>query len=107
MNTSTLNATLVTILNTIWPFVLAGAIIVTFIAVVMTGFEIIMNRKDDDKRSEALKSLIYVAIGTIFIVGALFITNVILGMAGDITDSLEQNQASATNDNSSLDNLLE
>ncbi len=55
----------------------------------MTGFEIIMNRKDDAKRKDALKSLIYVAIGTIFIVGSLFITNLIFGVATDVSDSLQ------------------
>lgn len=88
----TLNNTLVTILNTIWPLVLAAAIIVTFVAIVMTGFEIIMNRKDDSKRKDALKSLIYVAIGTIFIVGSLFITNLIFGVADDIAVSLQEGE---------------
>ena len=92
MNNQSLNSALIDILGVIWPFVLAGAILVTFIAVVMTGFEIIMNRKDESKRKEALKSLIYIAIGTIFIVGSLFITNVILGMAGDVASNLQSGQ---------------
>lgn len=89
MSSATLNGTIVTILNTIWPLVLAAAIIVTFIAIIMTGFEIIMNRKDDAKRKDALRSLIYVAIGTIFIVGSLFITNLIFGVADDVAGSLQ------------------
>lgn len=96
MSSATLNNTIVTILNTAWPIVLAVAIIVTFIAIIMTGFEIIMNRKDDAKRKEALKSLIYVAIGTIFIVGSLFITNLIFGVAGDVAGSLQGSNTVST-----------
>lgn len=98
MSGMTLNSTLVTILNTIWPLVLAAAIIVTFVAIVMTGFEIIMNRKDDAKRKDALKSLIYVAIGTIFIVGSLFVTNLIFGVADDVAASLQGEQYTQVNE---------
>ncbi|MCQ2976611.1 MAG: hypothetical protein MJ232_01170 [archaeon] len=93
---SSLNNTLVTILNTIWPLVLAAAIIVTFVAIITTGFEIIMNRKDDGKRKDALMSLLYVAIGTIFIVGSLFITNLIFGVADDIAGSLQEGTVNQT-----------
>lgn len=102
MSTQTLNTTLVQIISAIWPFVLAGAMIVTLIAIVMTGFEIIVNRKDSDKRKEALKSLIYVALGTLIVVGSLFITKVILGMADDVTANLQSGQLESSTSASDL-----
>lgn len=102
MSTQTLNATLVQIISAIWPFVLAGAMIITLIAIIMTGFEIIVHRKDSDKRKEALKSLIFVALGTLIVVGSLFITKVILGMADDVAGNLQSGQVSSSTSASDL-----
>ncbi len=89
-----LNTTITTILESIWPFVLTGALLVVFGSVLAIGFELIVHRKDDEKRKESLQSLIYVAIGAVVIVGALFITNTILGVANDFTDTLESQTVS-------------
>lgn len=91
-----INGMIITLLDKILPYIFAGAIIVTFIAIVMTGFEIILNRKDEDKRKEALKSLIFVAVGTIFIVGSVFLTNVILKVATDVTNTMQTGEATMT-----------
>ena len=80
---------IVTLIDASLPYVYAGAIIVTFIAIVATGFEVIMNRKDEDKRKEALKSLLYVAIGVVIVVGSLFITRILLTSATNISDTLQ------------------
>ena len=104
MSTQTLATALAQIITVIWPFVLAAAMIATLIAVVMTGFEIIVHRKDKDKTKEALKSLIYVAIGTLIVVSSLFITKVLLGIADDAASNLQSGQV---NSSTSSSNLLE
>jgi len=111
MSNQSLNNTIATLITSIWPVILAVAIFITFIAVVMTGFDIIFNRKDEEKRKEALKSFLYIAIGVVFVVGSLFLTNVILQMASGVANNLEAsqdgtNQVNENVDLSGIDNVL-
>lgn len=52
------------------------------IAVIMIGFDLIKHRKNDDKRKEALHSLLWIAVGAFIIGSAVVIAGVMWNSVG-------------------------
>ncbi len=86
---ASIKTTVAVVLQNIWPAITAVCLVVVFVAIVGIGFELIFNRKDDEKRKEAIKSFIWVVVGTVVVFGSLFITNMILTTSSGIADSLQ------------------